>query len=142
LTDDYDERSAGFILCKKNGEQKYLLLLHGNDYWNFPKGKLEPGESDLGAARRELEEETGITKIEIVDGFTFRYDYSFNAGSLRIKKLVKMFLAYYLGGDVVISDEHKRFKWATFDEAIADLKFENIKRQLREAESFLAKNNQ
>ena len=142
MTADYDQRSAGFILCKKNGERKYLLLLHGNDYWNFPKGKLESGESNLEAALRELEEETGITKIEIVDGFTFRYDYSFNAGSLRIKKLVKMFLAYYLGGDVVISDEHKRFKWSTFDEAIAILKFENIKRQLREAESFLAKDNQ
>ena len=142
MTADYDERSAGFILCKKNGERKYLLLLLGSDYWNFPKGKLESGESYLEAALRELEEETGITKIEIVDGFTFRYDYSFNAGSLRIKKLVKMFLAYYLGGDVVISDEHKRFKWVTFDEAIAILKFENIKRQLREAESFLAKNNQ
>ncbi|MCH8303576.1 MAG: NUDIX domain-containing protein [Candidatus Marinimicrobia bacterium] len=142
MTADYDERSAGFILCKKNGERKYLLLLLGSDYWNFPKGKLESGESYLEAALRELEEETGITKIEIVDGFTFRYDYSFNAGSLRIKKLVKMFLAYYLGGDVVISDEHKRFKWSTFDEAIAILKFENIKRQLREAESFLAKKNQ
>jgi len=142
LTADYDERSAGFILCKKNGERKYLLLLHGSDYWNFPKGKLESGESNLEAALRELKEETGITKIEIVDGFTFRYDYSFNAGSLRIKKLVKMFLAYYLGGDVVISDEHKRFKWSTYDEAIAILKFENIKRQLRKAESFLAKNNQ
>ena len=142
MTADYDERSAGFILCRKNGERKYLLLLLGSDYWNFPKGKLESGESYLEAALRELEEETGITKIEIVDGFTFRYDYSFNAGSLRIKKLVKMFLAYYLGGDVVISDEHKRFKWVTFDEAIAILKFENIKRQLREAESFLAKKNQ
>ena len=142
MTADYDERSAGFILCRKNGERKYLLLLLGSDYWNFPKGKLESGESNLEAALRELEEETGITKIEIVDGFTFRYDYSFNAGSLRIKKLVKMFLAYYLEGDVVISDEHKRFKWATFDEAIAILKFENIKRQLREAESFLAKKNQ
>ena len=142
MTADYDERSAGFILCKKNGERKYLLLLLGSDYWNFPKGKLESGESNLEAALRELEEETGITKIEIVDGFTFRYDYSFNAGSLRIKKLVKMFLAYYLGGDVVISNEHKRFKWSTLDEAIAILKFENIKRQLREAESFLAKKNQ
>ena len=141
MTADYDERSAGFILCKKNGERKYLLLLHGRDYWNFPKGKLESGESNLEAALRELEEETGITKIEIVDGFTFRYDYSFNAGNLKIKKLVKMFLAYYLGGDVVISHEHKRFKWLTFDEAINILKFENIKRQLTKADSFLAEYN-
>ena len=141
MTDNYDERSAGFILCKKNGERKYLLLLHGSDYWNFPKGKLESGESEIDAAVRELEEETGITKIKIVDGFTFSYDYTFNAGSLKIKKLVKMYLAYYINGDVVISHEHKRFEWSTVDEAMIFLKFDNIKRQLKEAESFLAQNS-
>jgi len=141
LTDNYDQRSAGFILCKKNDERKYLILLHGSDYWNFPKGKLESGESEIDAAVRELKEETGITKIKIVDGFSFTYDYTFIAGRLKIKKLVKMYLAYYLNGDVVISREHKRFKWSTFDEAMIILKFDNIKRQLREAESFLAKNS-
>ncbi len=141
MKDNYDQRSAGFILCKKNGDRKYLLLLHGSDYWNFPKGKLESGESEIDAAVRELEEETGITKIEVVDGFTFTYDYTFNAGRLKIKKLVKMYLAYYLDGNVVISHEHKRFKWSTFDEAMNILKFDNIRRQLREAESFLVQSS-
>ena len=94
----------------------------------------------MEAAVRELGEETGITKIRIVEGFTFSYDYYFRAGGIEIKKFVKMFLAYYLGGDVVISHEHKRFKWLRFDEAMKILKFENIKRQLRKAESFLAQN--
>ena len=141
MTPDYNEWSAGFILCKKNGERKYLLLLHGSDYWNFPKGKLESGESEIEAAVRELEEETGITKIKIMDEFAFSYDYYFHAGGFEIKKLVKMFLAYYLGGDVVISHEHRRFKWLTFNGAMNILKFENIRRQLRKAESFLAKND-
>ena len=140
MTENYDQKSAGFILCKKDAERKYLLLLHGSDYWNFSKGKLESGESEIEAAVRELAEETGITEIKIVEDFTFSYDYSFYAGGLEIKKLVKMFLAYYLGGDVVISHEHKRFKWLTFDEAMNILKFENIKRQLRQAESFLTQN--
>ena len=28
--------------------------------WGFPKGKLEPGETELFCARREVEEETGL----------------------------------------------------------------------------------
>jgi len=34
----------------------------------FPGGKIEPGESPAGAARRECEEETGIA-VEVVDEY-------------------------------------------------------------------------
>jgi len=39
-----------------------VLLVHRPQYddWTFPKGKVEPGESDEECAVREVEEETGL----------------------------------------------------------------------------------
>jgi 8-oxo-dGTP diphosphatase len=60
-------RAAGGVVTRRSsangaGESSLeLLVVHRPRYddWSLPKGKLEPGESDEEAARREVEEETG-----------------------------------------------------------------------------------
>jgi 8-oxo-dGTP diphosphatase len=45
-----------------SAESIEVALVHRPKYrdWTFPKGKLEPGESDEQAAHREVLEETGL----------------------------------------------------------------------------------
>lgn len=61
--------SAGLLMYKRTQRGVEVLLVHpGGPYWrgkdegvwSIPKGKVEPGEELLDAARREFEEETGV----------------------------------------------------------------------------------
>ena len=56
-------RAGGGLVCRRDADGAVeILLVHRPAYddWSFPKGKLEPGESEAEAAIREVEEETGL----------------------------------------------------------------------------------
>lgn len=46
------------VLCLRSG--RILLVRKKSGKWNFPGGAIEPGESPVAAAARELQEETSI----------------------------------------------------------------------------------
>ncbi|MET1041410.1 MAG: NUDIX hydrolase [Acidimicrobiales bacterium] len=58
-------RAAGGVVWRPVGDGIEVLLVHRPRYddWSLPKGKLEPGESWEDGARREVEEETGVTGV-------------------------------------------------------------------------------
>jgi putative (di)nucleoside polyphosphate hydrolase len=56
----YFRAGVGAVVLEPNGR---VLLLERSDVpgsWQFPQGGLDDGETPLQAARREVEEETGI----------------------------------------------------------------------------------
>jgi 8-oxo-dGTP diphosphatase len=57
--------AAGAAVWRRAGDGIEVLLVHRPRYddWSLPKGKLEPGESWEDGARREVEEETGVTGV-------------------------------------------------------------------------------
>ena len=55
--------SAGVAVIRRDQNEWRLLLLRAYQYWDFPKGRVEAGETALEGARREVAEETGITEL-------------------------------------------------------------------------------
>ena len=53
------ERSGRFLVCQRPSDKPHGAL------WEFPGGKVEPGETIRDAAQRELKEELGLKVIEV-----------------------------------------------------------------------------
>ncbi len=55
-------RAAGVVTIRERAGVREVLIVHRalRDDWSLPKGKVDPGESDLEAAVRECDEESGV----------------------------------------------------------------------------------
>lgn len=63
--------SAGGVVLRKEND-KWMIVLENEEglekeYWFLPKGHVEHGEDLEMAARREVEEEVGVSELKLVD---------------------------------------------------------------------------
>lgn len=55
------QAAGGVVINEKN----QILFIYRRGHWDLPKGKIESKETRRDAARREVEEETGITQVQL-----------------------------------------------------------------------------
>ena len=75
-----DRTSAGGIVARIADEQIYVALVGelGLTERVLPKGGVEPGESLEEAARREIEEEAGLSSLELIEELGVRERLSYD----------------------------------------------------------------
>lgn len=133
--------SAGFIIFRKTEKGlRFLILYHGNNYWNFPKGKIETEEKSLTTAFRETKEETGLTRddLQVIPDFKVYEKYSFKSGQKIIRKIVIFYLAETKKATIKISDEHEGYAWFSYSMAMKMLRrYKGNQRILKIAYNFL-----
>ena len=102
--------AAVITAANENGEKMIFATQRGygefKDGWEFPGGKVEPGETPQAALKREIMEELE-TEIEVGDLIeTIEYDYpTFHLS-------MDCFWAEIVKGDLVLR-EHEAAKWLT-----------------------------
>lgn len=134
------EYSAGAVVYRVKSSIEYLLIKHKNGgHWDFPKGHLEKGESNIVAAKREILEETGI-EVDLIPDFVRRVQYS---PKTHVNKTVTFFLAKALSESCTIqAEEVLEAKWLPYKDAIAMLSYISAMNILRDAHDFLQNSKQ
>ena len=133
-----NEISAGIVFfLNVSSENQFLLLNYPQKHWDFVKGKIEKNEEARETARREAEEETGITEFKFIDGFEEYVEYDFRFKNEDIHKKVIFFLAKTDTRKIRLSNEHFDSTWLGYNDALKKITHENAKNVLIKANKFL-----
>ena len=108
---DTHRRAAGaVVLSQYRCKAPYLLIEDQYGHWCLPKGHIEPQESPVDAARREVFEETGIRSVMVRR--IGQIDYRYWEAGLLISKTVIYFLALATDGALCPDRrEVRQIKW-------------------------------
>lgn len=108
-------RAAGVILMTESAEPQFLLMRH-HDRWDLPKGHCDGEETYLETARREMQEETGISpeKCRFDEQFhhDIQYEVTYREQPGRVfRKKVRYFLAWLPDVVRITATEHESSQW-------------------------------
>lgn len=108
----------GRILIGQRGAEK-------SGAWQLPQGGIEPGEAPEQAVLREVQEETGLTRVRVI-GRTLKWiTYVWPVGIQRVDSVYigqkQIYFALELHGgneDPVPTRSFERFDWVEWDQVI------------------------
>ena len=130
------EKSCGALVFRRlHGNTELLLIKHANGgHWSFPKGHVEPGETEVETALREIKEETGI---DVIIDPSFREVISYSPKKDTQKDVI-YFVARAQNYDYTPQEEEiAQIKWVEINRAHTILTYDNDKQLVNKAKQVI-----
>jgi mutator protein MutT len=100
-------RHCGNVLLATRPKGKHL-----EDFWEFPGGKLEQGETHELCLKREIKEELGCS-VSIFDS-VYKIEHRYSDRDVRIY----FYRTFLNDAELITPQEQQRIKWFTVDELL------------------------
>ena len=131
-----EKSCGGVVFTRESGEVRYVIIRHRTGHCGFPKGHMEPGETEAQTALREIREEVGLS-CTLLEGFRQQDRYPL-PGKPDTMKQVVYFLAEFGDQQIRIQPEEvSKVYLLPFEKALEKLVFLEAKRILTAAHEFL-----
>jgi 8-oxo-dGTP pyrophosphatase MutT (NUDIX family) len=136
----YEKSCGAVVFTRIQGEIRYVLVQQREGFHGFPKGHMEPGESERETALREIYEELQL-RPTLVDGFLTMDEHAIPGKKDVIKQMI-YFLAEYEDQEIVFQEEELlSAPLVSYEEAMTLFEYESSRRILTEAHTFLTKSS-
>jgi len=134
------ETSCGAVIYRSNGNNTmYLLLKHlRSGHWSFAKGHIDPGETEVETAEREILEETGLA---ITVDTAFRCEIKYSPKKDVMKDVIYFVAASPTAKITCPPDEIEGFLWLPLEEASKQLTYQECRDVLKQANLYIKKDN-
>lgn len=147
--------NVGIVVLNSRGEVLVGERVNFPGVFQFPQGGMDPGESPLAAARRELLEETGLRvdgppAYEIEDWLFYDFPENVSAKLKAYRGQKQKWFVFRWDGDPgslrldLHEREFERLRWARLDEVVAGIvafKRPVYERVAQAVRTFLARNS-
>ena len=125
------EPTAGGVIYRHSLNQptrvEILLIADSKGRWTIPKGHIEEGETARAAAEREIREETGLARMQVLD-WLGKINFRYRRGNSLVLMTTEIFLVAADGNTRNVRPEEwmNNIRWFNSDEALDKIEYDDI----------------